>query len=109
MNKFFFLGLFVLTIKADIDVNDNPCEQCGAIVASEDPTFTGVVCGEDGRTYLSECFATCNGVDVLREGRCARHNCPQLYYPVCTASGRTYVNECEANFYAERVVRPGFC
>lgn len=102
MIKLFVLCLLALSIKSFPS-----CEECALDLANSDNS--GIVCGRDGRTYLSECFAKCADTKVEHEGRCARHNCPQLYYPVCTRSGRTYMNECEANFYNEAVIAPGSC
>lgn len=64
MIKFLLLTLVIFSIKTF-----DTCEEC----AAED---ISPVCGKDGRTYLSECFAKCNKVRVWYEGRCSRHNCP---------------------------------
>ena len=65
------------------------------------------VCGDNGITFLNECFADCNDVRVEFEGRCPRNYCPRVYYPVCTASGNSYLNECEANYAQETIVLRG--
>ena len=54
------------------NVQNQTCEECASAYGDSE----GVVCGKDGRTYLSKCFAKCSKVNVWYEGRCTRHNCP---------------------------------
>ena len=47
------------------------------VCACKVPATPEAVCGDDGQTYLSACFASCAGVAISREGSCGA-SCPPL-------------------------------
>lgn len=83
------------------------CDECVAELLQT--RRVSYVCGDNGITFLTECFADCNDVRVEFEGQCPRHYCPSIYEPVCTELGNTYLNECEAQFKGEPIAYNGEC
>ena len=83
------------------------CEECAVELLAAG--ITNYVCGENGITYLSECFADCNRVDVAFEGRCPRHYCVSHFYPICGKSGRTWMNKCELDHAGDVPLYRGVC
>lgn len=70
-------------------------------------TLVDFVCGKNGQTYGSQCWADCLGVMVAHKGTCAKptgpvpltHECScagAAASPVCGSDGRTYASACEA-------------
>jgi len=77
------------------------------------------VCGCDGVTYPSACFAEANGIAFYTPGECGvcidpelmnpDSLCPTLFEPVCGCNGVTYPNECVAVTAGVRSFTPGPC
>ena len=67
------------------------------------------VCGEDGNTYINDCFAGKSQVRVAGLGACTANGCPSYLDPVCGMNGRTFINRCEAEADRILVQRKGAC
>ena len=76
-------------------------------------TETVPVCGSDGITYASECWAACRGTAVRSSGECGGvlADCGDCfsYELVCGANGITYSSECLASCNGVAVVASGDC
>lgn len=91
-----------------LQLQTKDCVECFEDLAIINKNYA-VVCGEDGVTYLNECFAKCNNTKVDFNGKCARSQCLGYNYPVCTTQGNTWANECEANYHGEAILYQGYC
>ncbi|KAL6748959.1 hypothetical protein V8C86DRAFT_3032443 [Haematococcus lacustris] len=111
---------------------NGPCE--GSFVASRLPALelpvnasssvacncstngTNAVCGSDGITFASTCFAGCSNVTVVSQGPCPKGDsgkrlcaCPRIYQPVCGAGLVTYANKCLAECADVELLGQGPC
>lgn len=87
---------------------------CGMLGICNDAEF--LVCGDDGNTHNSPCYADRDGADVDYYGPCAdegeedeRSECDLDWDPVCDENERTYANECLADYYGSGFDYEGEC
>ncbi|XP_055353678.1 ovomucoid-like [Paramacrobiotus metropolitanus] len=103
-----FLGLVIAEIQGlPFSRAWQPLDYCNCI------SFGSTVCGRNGVTYSSKCYADCLGGGVAYSGACRKNTkailCTLEYAPVCGADGVTYSNDCHARTVGVAVLYRGEC
>ena len=99
-----YLALTLVTILTIGQTYTRRCSSCDEWeVYNISSDFLVPVCGKNGLTYKSECYARCNEVEALYEGPCNLGegsfpcNCDGAFNPVMDIMGNMYRNKCIAD------------